>query len=608
MTTIHGSGGRSPGARGKQGGYVLMITLAILAGIMAMGIAMMRNTASGRKIMSESRKGSQSRYAAESAIALIINRASNSVDSNGDVVEFPPTTIKMQGHSTAVSMDVELDDAGNERVDSIRTRYDLLTFRSYANIDAISTDTLTGSSAHIRQRIAFDQYPIFQFATYWEGTMDLDPGSGMGINGRIHCNARIKMFPWDTLSIGDWMTSPCTIQHMSSNGSSSKIRLRRVDGPMGSWVNPPNTLAAVDTPTYSNSGGSSRRMRIAYGKTVPVFKMPIGTRNAVLIIQPKGVDDKGAPGFTETTTSKKQKLIYKADLIFRKRNAVSADTQKVWSRNVIGGGDAPVGTTLNLALNSVTNLPPVGGLANNNVYDFGDKTTMDGMYIDVAKFFTKSTDPADQVIYLEGRFSTASPKTTRDVFVLYNAATLARPVTFVSNCPIYIWGNYNNRSTKSAAIIGDIITALSKNWTGLYNASTTTRTGAIDSVYACIMGGVRRARVHPTWNDPADPNYYDWSEDDNASYSDRPGQPHNHMCFMENFSGLLFTFSGSQVALWRCLYSTGEFRWNPTNTIYTQPNRDYSFDTRYNTLANMPPGTPTLISPFNLDYYEVHEE
>ena len=597
-----GPGGQGPVGQGKQGGYVLMMTLAILAGIMALGIGMMRNAASGRKIMSESRKGSQSRYAAESAIALIINRAANSVDSNGDVVEFPSTTINMLGHRTTVGMDVETDDAGNERVDSIRSKYDLLTFRTYANIDAISTDTLTGSSAHIRQRIAFDQYPIFQFATYWEGSMSLDPGSDMTINGRMHCNGRVKLFPYGNLSIEDWLTSPCDIWHMSGGGS-ARIRFKRVDNVLGSYITPPGSFTPVDTPYY----GGTKRMRVAYGSTVPVFKMPIGTRNAILLIQPKGVDDKGVAGFTETTTTKKQKLIYKADLIYRKRNASGA-LIKQWSRNNADGSDAAVSATLNTALNKAIDTPSVGGLKRDSLYEYGDKQWMNSYYVNVGKFFTNSTIAGDQVIYLEGRFDTTGATKTRDVFILYNAATLGRAVTFVSNCPVYIWGVYNNKSTKSSAIIADIISALSKNWNGSYTTSTTTRNGTDDSVYACLMGGVRRARVHPAWNNPTDPNYYDWSQDDNASYSDRIGQPHNHLSFFENYSGFTFTFSGSQVALWRCLYLTGEYRWNPANTIYTQPTRNYSFDSRYASLKNMPPGTPALISPFNLDYYEVHEE
>jgi hypothetical protein len=591
-----------PSPRGPQGGYVLMMTLGILTGIMILGMSMMKNASAGRKIMSESRKGSQSRYAAESAIALIINRAANSVDSNGDVVEFPSSTLNMLGHRTEVSLAVETDDLGHDRVDSIRGKYDLLTFRSYANVDAISTDTTTGSSAHIRQRIAFDQYPIFQFATYWEGTMALDPGSNMVINGRMHCNARVKLFPWTNLSIEDWLTSPCEIWHMASGGS-ARIRFKRIDGTIGGYMTPPSSFAIVDTPYY----GGSNRMRLAYGKGVPVFKMPVGTRNAILIIQPKGVDDKGVGGFTETATSKKQKLIYKADLIYRKRNSL-ATIVKQWSRNTSSGGDLAVSASLNTSLNLAIDTPSVSGIHRDSLYDYGDAKWMNAQYLNVGKFFTKSTDPTDQVVYLEGRFDTVSLIKSRDVFILYNANTLGHPITFVSNCPIYVWGDYNNRSTKSSALIADIISVLSETWNGSYSSATTTRPGSVDSIYACMLGGVRRARVHTAWNNPTDANYYDWSQDDNSSYSDRVGQPHNHLSFMENFTGFTFTFSGSQVALWRCLYLNGLYRWNPGNSIYSQPNRNFSFDTRYNQLINMPPGTPALISPFNLDYYEVHEE
>ncbi|MDB5048297.1 MAG: hypothetical protein JWO30_1368 [Fibrobacteres bacterium] len=588
-------------ADGKQRGYVLLLTLVVLAAVMGLGLSMMTNVSSGRKIAAESRKGSQSRYAAESAIAMVINRTANSVDSNGYMVEFPSTTVNLYGHRVVVTSDMEANASGAERMDSIRTKFDLLTFRSYSNIEAVSTDTVNGSRARIRQRIAFDQYPIFQFATYWEGVMLLDPGSDMTINGRVHCNARVKLFPWAQLSLEDWFTSPCDIWNMRSGGSSS-IRFKRVDGTLGSYITPPASFTPVDTPYY----GGTKRMRIAYGNQVPIFKMPIGTRNAILIIQPKGVDDKGAAGFTESTSSKKQKFVYKADLIYRKRNAAGG-LAKTWSRNLADGSEAAESAASTTNLNTSIVNPP-GNPNPDLLYDYGDKTWMNASFVDVSRFFVASTVAADQVIYLEGRFNTVTAPATRDVFVLYNAGTLARNITFVSNCPIYIWGNYNKISTKSSAIAADIISVLSPGWSPSYVANTAVRNAQDDVINACLLGGVRRARVHPLWNDPADVNYYNWNQDDNASYSDRIGQPHNHMSLMEDWSDKTLTFTGSQVALWRCLYLTGLFRWNPDNNVYTQPNRNFNFDTRYNSLKNMPPGTPTVISPFNLDYYEIHEE
>ncbi len=590
-----------PPGRRKQRGYVLLLTLVVLGAVMTLGLSMLTNVSSGRKLATESRKGSQSRYAAESAIAMVINRTANSVDSNGFLVEFPSTTVNLYGHNVVVTSDMETLPSGAERMDSIRTKFDLLTFRSYTNIEAVSTDTSTGSRARIRQRIAFDQYPIFQFATYWEGVMLLDPGSNMSINGRVHCNARVKLFPWSLLSLEDWFTSPCDIWNMKS-AAGSGIRFKGVDGVLGTYMTPPNAFTPVDTPFY----GGVKRMRVAYGSQVPVFKMPIGTRNAILIVQPKNVDDKGQSGFTENTTSKKQKFVYKADLIYRKRNAAGT-LIKAWYRNLADGSEAAESGASNASLNNALVNPP-GNPNPDLLYDFGDQTWMNATFIDMSKFFLASTLPADQVIYLEGRFNASAAPITRDVFVLYNASTLGRNITFASNCPVYIWGNFNKTATKSAAIAADIISVLSPGWNPSYTAGTATRAAQNDEVYACLLGGVRRARVHPAWNDPADPDYYNWNQDDNASYSDRIGQPHNHMSLMEDWTGKTLTFSGSQVALWRCLYSTGQFRWNPGNNVYVQPTRAFTFDTRYNSLKNMPPGTPTVISPFNLDYYEIHEE
>jgi hypothetical protein len=588
--------------RKQQGGYVLLVALAVLAGILTLGLSMMHNATSGRKIMTESRKGSQSRYAAESAISLLINRTANSVDSNGYLVEFPSTTLNVYGHRVVIGMDVEQDAYGKTRVDSIRSKYDLLTFRSYGNVDAIATDTVTGSSAHIRQRIAFDQYPLFQFAIYWEGVMLLDPGSPMSITGRVHCNSRIKLFPGNTLSIEDWITSPCEMWHKSGGGS-SRIRMMRIDNVLGGYRVPPSGFTAVDTPYYSYS----KRAKVAYGAVVPVFKMPIGTRNPILVIQPKGVSDLGVSGFTETMTTKRQKFVYKADLIYRKRNA-SGTITKQWYRNNTDGTDYTVSSAFNTSLNTAIDTPSVAGNHKDSLYEFGDQKWMNATYVNMGKFFTASTDPADVVLYLEGQWNESVTPKRRDVFVLYNGATFNRNLTIVSNCPVYIWNKFNCRNSKSAAVIGDLITAMSPTWKPTYQSDSTMRGGSDDSVYACLMGGVHQARVHPNWNTVTDPDYYNWNQDDNASFSDRIGQPHNHMSFFEDLTGTTFTYRGSMVALWRCLYITGLYRFNPGNNVYSQPTRNYGFDPRYNNLKNMPPGTPTMISPFNLDYYEVHEE
>lgn len=589
----------------RQRGYVLLLSLAILAGIMTLGVSMMKNAASGRKIASVSGKGSQSRYAAESAISLLINRAANSVDSNGYLVEFPSTNLSIHNHTVRVGMEVEDDEDGSLRVDSIRGKYDLLTFRSYANIEAMSTDNAAGSTARIRQRIAFDQYPLFQFAIYWEGVMLLDPGSNMTINGRVHCNSRVKIFPYGNLSLDDWFTSACTILHQGPGGS-SRIRLKRVESGMGAYRTPPASFTAVDTPYYSSS--PSKRMRMAYGSQVPYFKMPVGARNPIIIIQPKNVNDRGQFGFTETETTKRQKLVYKADLIYRKRSP-SFVVVRDWARNQATGTDLSVATSLktslNLAMVPPTSLP--SGFHPDSLYDYGDREWMNAVYVNVANLLSASSAD-DKIIYLEGNWNTAASPRRRDVFILYNGSTLSRPVTFASNCPVYIWGHYNSVSTKSAAVIADIITILSPNWRGSYGPSTSSRTGADMTVKACLMGGVRRARINTAWNNPDDANYYNWNQADNASYSDRIGQPHNHTNFMEDWSGATFTYSGSLVAAWRCLYLTGNYRWNPGNDVYVQPERNYSFDPMYNQLRNMPPGTPTVISPFNLDYYEIHEE
>jgi hypothetical protein len=152
----------------------------------------------------------------------------------------------------------------------------------------------------------------------------------------------------------------------------------------------------------------------------------------------------------------------------------------------------------------------------------------------------------------------------------------------VSENPVYVLGDYNTKQKVPAAIMGDAITVLSKNWKG-------------EEVYD--------GNEDPTGNDSDNKGNQSGSNRQakdttvNAAFALGPGaestmglgngQLENSIRFLEDWSGKTFTYSGSIISLWHSLQATGQ--WVCCN-YYSPPRRDWSYDTTFS--ATPPPGTP----------------
>jgi hypothetical protein len=134
--------------------------------------------------------------------------------------------------------------------------------------------------------------------------------------------------------------------------------------------------------------------------------------------------------------------------------------------------------------------------------------------------------------------------------------------------PVYVLGNYNSVSTAPAAIISDALTILSNNWSDSYTASTSisARPASQTTVNAAVMSG-----------------------NINTVGSQYSGGLENFMRFLENWSGVTYTYNGSLVCLWQSQVATAP--WPNTGTVYNPPTRNWSFSMSVN---NLPPGTPRV--------------
>jgi hypothetical protein len=71
---------------------------------------------------------------------------------------------------------------------SVGATYDII-----ANAKNLNSEY--GIESTVGQKITFGQIPIFQFAIFYQNTMEIDPGANMNINGLVHGNTNIYLVP-----------------------------------------------------------------------------------------------------------------------------------------------------------------------------------------------------------------------------------------------------------------------------------------------------------------------------------------------------------------------------------------------------------------------------
>jgi len=167
-------------------------------------------------------------------------------------------------------------------------------------------------------------------------------------------------------------------------------------------------------------------------------------------------------------------------------------------------------------------------------------------------------------------------------------AHIVKGLTVVSDQGLVIWGNYNSTGWVPAALMSDTLWLLSNAWTDAESliADTYTRAGNATSVYAALLTGIKRTG---NANGSA-------GQDQGADSSG--GGSINSFRFNEWFrvgSSSIpdFTYVGSIVSLGPPRRSNST--WGPF-TYYSAPNRAWSYETRFNDPAQLPPMSPTFVS------------
>lgn len=410
--------------------------------------------------------------------------------------------------------------------------------------NARETNDMQQVTAGVISQLSLTRIPVFQFAMYSSGDMEVSCGDTFHINGQVHANGNIYVEPDSQLYFDDRVTASGSVTFGRSPNDSRGT-------PGGSVYYATNYQAHVNPLT-----------------------LPIGTTNTPAavnaIIQPP------ATGESVTSAIGLQRLYNKVDMIVTvSSSGVTATSGRV---------------------DSMLTLVPSNELAlyvtlTNSFYDSRESKTVRPIDINVGRFTSWSATNHNVRTTLGGRdvdsiyvYDTRNLSgSSMGAVRLYNGTVLpSLGLSVVTPDPLYIWGHYNETNSSylgtsntsaslPAMVAADAVTILSTNWLDSRSTSSLSARDASDTtVNAALLAGEM-----PT---------------SNGNYS---GGMENFPRFLETWSGNTFTYNGSMVYMYPSTIATNI--WGMGN-VYDPPARNWSYDINFNNGAKLPPLTPSLQS------------
>jgi len=372
----------------------------------------------------------------------------------------------------------------------------------------------------------------FQHAVFYEDDLELLPGPTMTFSGRIHANDDIYIDTHNTLTIDS--------EYLRSVG---KIFNQRKDD--GSQLAGDVLVKKAGTANFfamnnldSESATWKTESQTRWGGTVKCDVHGVNkiTAPSVGSIQPGGYYNSNAAITIENNVIKK--------------NGVP----------LVPGVDIPPGTVV----------------TDTDFYNNREGKAVKMTNIDVGKL---GGGTYSGVTYANQLPSNGLLYATRNDFAgmqpgvrLVNGAEVKRNggLTVVSDAPVYIQGNYNTVAKKPTAVICDAVNILSVNWNDATSGGGLAgRTAASTTVNTAYIAGI---------NTTTSGNYN--------------GGLENYPRFHENWTGKNLNLRGSFVELWNSAIGVGA--WEYGGTQYTAPNRNWNYDTDFQS-GSMPPFTPWAV-------------
>jgi hypothetical protein len=471
--------------------------------------------------------------------------------------------------------------------------------------------TVNGVTQSSDRIVNLEATPIFQFTVFYDNDLEIQPGPNMTLTGRVHSNGNLHIganntstltvntnylhavgniyrnrkdnpsLSQGTVNIRNWVTNPWSAAEpvsyysmksksqmtsagvsttsgydsnftagydLNGNGSYSDLGdyMPFLSGSQSYWGPPAGYSAACTSSTVqTGEHGLAEAIVPQIGSTAMYEPTTGGTHvwNAAL-----GEYVATTPG---TGTHSQGYFHDQAGL------SIIEKADGTWKAYDASGANITASLTGAITTKNIYNAFQAGGTA----------SKVKVLQLDMAQLAASGKFPANGLIYTSN-YGLGTGLASGGI-KLVNGSSLPAKMTLVSNGPAYIQGNFNTTAKKGAAVIADAINLLSNSWNdskakgSLPAASNTTYNVA-------MIAGINETKV--------------------GKYN---GGLENLPRFHENWSGKICTVSGSLVNLWYSQYATGD--WSIGGDFYNAPTRVWSYDTAFNTVANLPPFTPMVV-------------
>ena len=423
----------------------------------------------------------------------------------------------------------------------LRAVVSLYTVVAHARDKAAPQQVIAG----VLQQLQLARIPIYQFAMYSSGDMEISCGEDFTVYGRVHSNRELYVEPDRILTFQSGVTAVNNIYFQRH---------------------------PLDTRGTPNGGVVYKSTKTA---PVPAMTLPIGVTNTPeaireIIQPPSSGEDPNSP-------IGRLRFYNQADLILTVTDS---------------GATATSGRFNNFATVIPTNQVSKFVATATSFRDAREGKTVSPLDINIGALKTWSETNtlvrgplgARDVssIYVVDRRNL--PGTSLGAVRVVNGPNLPNDgLTVATARPLYVLGNYNQSSaanlgttntttTRPASLVADAVTILSSNWRDANStAGVASRTAAPTTVNAAILAGV----VETTY----------------GKYS---GGMENFPRFLETWGAAnLFTYNGSMVKMFPSQYATNA--WGKSD-VYAPPKRKWAYDTNFEDATKLPPLTPSLLT------------
>jgi hypothetical protein len=540
----------------------------------------------------------QSQYLAEGAVETAKKQVQNTIANWGAVPGNGtaqvggvtiPYTIRPTGFST-----INTDPAG---IETVVTGYEL---------DASATSNHAVASAHrVMNALAT---PLFQYAVFYNSDLEIQPGPNMTIKGRVHTNQNMYLGSGATLTLNtnylhaagdiyrsrkdDPTQSPgtVTIRNWVANpfNAAEPVQYTQMNSQSQMSALGVSTISGYDSRFQTGYDANGNGIYTDAGDWLPFgpgalayWQQPAGYGQAgnTVMTQEHGVTEATVPAVGSTAMYvPAANGDYNWDAATQRYVQVPSGTGSYTAGYYHGQAGLSIltytdgtwkafdgtGADVSAAVSGAVSLKQMYDARQAN----GSTTKIKVVQIDMGLLAASGKYPANGLLYAanygEGTGTQASGVRLMD------GSTLPSKLTVVTPDPLYVWGDFNTNAEKPAAVICDAINLLSNAWNDTKTKGTLPV--ASNSTYnvAVVTGNV----------DTVGSNY--------------SGGLENLPRFHENWDGKTSTIKGSFVKPWFSQYATAG--WVYGGDRYTAPARNWSYNTAFNNVANLPPYTPMAVT------------